>query len=187
MERELLLLGLLRRHEMHGYQLLEFIDSQMASCVDLKKPTAYFLLDKMAVTGWIHAEQTHEGNRPPRRVYRITAQGEAAFQRLLRENLAGYAPITFGSDIGLAFIGELPAEEALVLLEQRRKAIEVSFAAIKTVPPHEGGPQLMIEHQAHHLASDLEWVNRVIARTQKQISEKTKSRKSGHAQQPHKP
>lgn len=185
MERELLLLGLLRKHEMHGYQLLEFIDSQMASCVDLKKPTAYFLLEKMAVAGWIHADQTHEGNRPPRRVYRITAEGEAAFQRLLRENLGGYALTVFISDVGLAFIGELPDDEALALLEKRREAVEASIAAIKAVPLHEGGAQLMIEHQAHHLASELEWVSRIIARTKQQTKKKTKSGMSGHAQQPH--
>ena len=111
MERELLLLGLLRGHEMHGYQLMEFIDTQMASCVDLKKPTAYFLLDKMTAAGWIHFEQNQEGNRPPRRVYGITTEGEKAFQRLLRENLAAYEPARFISDIGLAFVDALPAEE----------------------------------------------------------------------------
>ena len=75
MERELLLLGLLREKGMHGYQLLEFIDTQMSMCVDLKKPTAYFLLERMTATGWIRFEQSQEGNRPPRRVYTITPKG----------------------------------------------------------------------------------------------------------------
>ena len=41
-------------------------------CSDLKKPTAFFLLDKMAQNGWISWTEEQEGNRPPRRNYQIT-------------------------------------------------------------------------------------------------------------------
>ena len=61
MEKKLLLLGLLRRQEMHGYQLNEFIDNNLALCTDLKKPTAYYLLDQMSKDGWISAEAEQEG------------------------------------------------------------------------------------------------------------------------------
>ena len=93
MERELLLLGLLRSQEMHGYQLHEAIDSHLGMGVQLTKPTAYRLLSNMAEDGWVTYREEQEGNRPPRRVYAITAQGEVAFQRLLRENLANYQPV----------------------------------------------------------------------------------------------
>ena len=81
MDRKLLLLGLLRQQEMHGYQLYEFIERELSFCTDLKKPTAYYLLNKMAERGWIVEEQSQEGKRPPRKVFRLTAQGEAAYQR----------------------------------------------------------------------------------------------------------
>ena len=48
MERELLLLGLLRSQDMHGYQLHEAIDSHLGMVVQLTKPTAYGLLSNMA-------------------------------------------------------------------------------------------------------------------------------------------
>ncbi|MFA9564800.1 MAG: SDR family oxidoreductase [Acidimicrobiales bacterium] len=51
MERKLLLLGLLRSHEMYGYQLNEFIDSHLGATVHLKKPTAYRLLNTMVDDG----------------------------------------------------------------------------------------------------------------------------------------
>ncbi len=170
MERELLLLGLLRAHGMHGYQLLEFVDTQMAFCVDLKKPTAYFLLDKMAAAGWISFEQGQEGNRPPRRVYHITPEGEVVFQRLLRENLASYAPTRFATDIGLAFADVLSKPESAHLLEQRRIAVQEQLTAAQNAPPHPGGVQLIIEHQIHHLMSELQWLNDVIKRMQIQIA-----------------
>ena len=172
-ERELLLLGLLREQGMHGYQLLEFIDTQMSSCVDLKKPTAYFLLDKMAAAGWIVAEQEQEGNRPPRRIYRITPEGEAVFQRLLRENLGCYAPARFAGDVGLVFAESLPPDEAAALLVQRRAEIEASLALVQAAPAHPGGAQLIIEHQIHHLSSELAWLNQVIERLAQGVRRKT--------------
>jgi len=63
MNRELLLLGLLRQSEMHGYKIIEFIERDLAICTDLKKPTAYFLLDKMAQNGWISWMEEREGKR----------------------------------------------------------------------------------------------------------------------------
>jgi DNA-binding PadR family transcriptional regulator len=162
LERELLLLGLLRHQGMHGYQLLEFIDTQMSSCVDLKKPTAYYLLDKMAAAGWIGYEQEQQGNRPPRRVYHITPEGEVAFQRLLRENLAGYPPVHFAGDVGLAFVDALPPQAAVSLLEQRRQEAQARLDAAKAAPVHPGGAQLLIDHQIHHLTAELVWLERVI-------------------------
>ncbi|MEO8607054.1 MAG: helix-turn-helix transcriptional regulator [Chloroflexota bacterium] len=168
MDRELLLLGLLRREDMHGYQLHEFINQNLSSCVDLKKPTAYFLLDKMAESGWIlEVEEQQEGNRPARHVYQLTPEGEAAFQRLLRENLSTYHSARFLSDIGLAFLDTLEPAEAIALLNQRRGIIASELANAEAVPAHSGSSQLVIEHLVRHLRTEHEWLNEVIGRLEK--------------------
>ncbi|MCE7984422.1 MAG: PadR family transcriptional regulator [Caldilinea sp. CFX5] len=164
MERELLLLGLLRQEEMHGYRLAEFIERDLTTCTDLKKSTAYFLLDKMAKQGWITQSQAQEGNRPPRRVYRITAAGEAQFQRLLRENLASHLPTYFASDVGLAFLDTLAPAEAVALLHQRRSALEEDLAAARAVPQHSGSWQLLVEHRRVYLEAELRWLDEVLGR-----------------------
>ena len=163
MDRKLLLLGLLRRQEMHGYQLHEFIDKNLALCTNLKKPTAYYLLDKMAADGWLLTETEQEGNRPPRRIYRLTPKGEDAFQRLLRKNLAQYAPVDFPGDVGLAFLEWLDADEAWALLTQRQHELETRLQEIQNVPAHQGSLQLVFSHQKHHLQAELDWLADVIA------------------------
>lgn len=164
MERELLLLGLLRRVDMHGYQLHEFINRYMASCADLKKPTAYYLLDKLQERGWIAVtrEETGENNRPPRRVYQVTDEGEIAFQRLLRENLAAYHSTTFPGNIGLAFLDNLSQDEALLLLKERHATLSAELSAVRSIPVHEGSMQFVIDHQIHHLESELAWLDKVM-------------------------
>ncbi len=162
MERKVLLLGLLRSHEMHGYQLNEIIESHMGTSVALKKPTAYRLLNQMAEDGWITHREEREGNRPPRRVYAITPEGEAAFQQLLRESLADYKPAEFRSDISLAFLDTLPPEEAISLLRQRRSIIEHVSQTMHSSDKHHGSFQLVIEHKVRHLLTELEWLDQVI-------------------------
>ena len=163
MDRKLLLLGLLRRQEMHGYQLYEFIERDLAVCTDLKKPTAYYLLNKMAADGWIAEELEQEGNRPPRRVYRITPAGEEQFQSALRENIAAHEPVYFSGDMGLAFLDDLPPEEALDCLRQRREALSEALGATHATPRHPGSMQLVLDHRLHHQRAELDWLDGLLA------------------------
>lgn len=164
MERELLLLGLLRQARMYGYQLHAFLERDLATCTDLKKPTAYFLLDKMTKQGWITQAEEREGNRPPRRVYQVTAEGEQQFQRLLRENLGGYSMTRFAGDVGLAFADALAPREVLELLQQRHAALAADLADARAVPRHGGSIQVVVEHRIAHLEAEVRWLDDVMAR-----------------------
>jgi DNA-binding PadR family transcriptional regulator len=168
MERELLLLGFLRREQAHGYRLNEFIEREMVTCTDIKKPTAYFLLDKMAKQGWIARHETREGNRPPRRVYRLTARGEAVYQKLLRENLSSFIAAKFPGDVGLAYADDLDPQEVLVLLAERRAALAAHLEDTRQAPQHAGSLQLLVDHQVLHLEAELAWLDQVMDRFKKQ-------------------
>ncbi len=163
MDRELLLLGLLRSQTMHGYQLHEVIDGHLGMGVRLTKPTAYRLLGQMADEGWLAYREEQEGNRPPRRVYTVTPEGEAAFQLLLRENLAHHHPSDFTCHIGLAFLDELSAEEALPLLRKRRAIIKQRIESTRAYGEHPGSLHLMLDRQAHLLAAELDWLETLMA------------------------
>lgn len=162
MERELLLLGLLRQEGRHGYELYDFIERTMQACVDLKRPTAYYLLDKLAKGGYIEEREEQVGNRPPRRVYRLTAAGDTYYQQLLRDNLGGHRPPPFPDTIGLAFLDDVPAAEALTLLSRRRAVIAAELDGLRAVPDHPGSLQLVIDHQTAYLAAELAWLDGVI-------------------------
>jgi DNA-binding PadR family transcriptional regulator len=170
MERELLLLGLLRRQKMHGYQLNEFIERDLAMCTDLKKSTAYFLLDKLVKEGLVAFEQTQEGARPPRRVYHLTEQGEQTFQKLMRESLSIYDPVRFSNDISLLFADALPTAEVLSLLREQQQSLQQQLTTIKAVPPHPGMLQWVIDHRRVHLESELSWLTGVIGRLESELT-----------------
>jgi len=159
----------LRQHAMHGYELHSFIENAMSTCVDLKKPTAYLLLDQMTAAGWIRVTEQRSGNRPPRKVYSLTATGEAEFQRLLRTNLATVVEVKFGGDVGLAFVDALPPAEAIDLLTQRQQALAGQLQVARQAPPHAGSLQFLIDHQVHYLTSELTWVDKVIAQLRTKV------------------
>ena len=162
MERKLLLLGMLRDHDMHGYQINEMVDIHLGSSVQLTKPTAYRLLNQMAEDGWILFREEQEGKRPPRRVYSITPRGEAEFQNTLRQCLANYQPPEHHSITCLAYLDQIPDGEAAQLLGQRRKMIIESLDALNSGDMHHGSFQLVIDNQVFHLKAELEWLDKVL-------------------------
>lgn len=164
MHRRLLLLGLLRQKEMHGYRLNEFIDRMLGICSDLKRSTAYFLLGKLAQEGYVTESTVREGNYPERNVYAMTPAGEEYFLSLLRENLGGFERVRYPDDIGLAFIHELPEEESRALLQSRRERLAAELESLEKVPPHGGTIDLIIERNQVLLKAELEWLDRSMDR-----------------------
>ena len=163
MDRELLLLGMLRTNERHGYQINELIEAHLGTSIELKKPTVYKLLGNMLENGWISYREEQEGNYPTRRVYTITLQGEEAFQQILRENLANYRPTSYLNNIGIVYLEALPAEEALSLLRHRRDDVERFRGEIHSDEKHQGGYQRMLSYHLNHLNAELDWLDEVIA------------------------
>ena len=162
MERELLLLGLLQQEGRHGYELHDFIEKYLQTCIELKKPTAYYLLEKLAKGGYVTETMEQSGNRPARRVYELTQVGEEYFQQLLRENLSQYIPVRFANLIGLAFLDNITPAEAIPLLRQRRDTMALQLAEAEAAPAHHGAFQLLIHHKVSHLQAELNWLDTVI-------------------------
>jgi DNA-binding PadR family transcriptional regulator len=163
MERKLLLLGMLRQHDMYGYQINDLIDAHLGSSINLTKPTAYRLLHNMAEQGWISFREEKVGKRPTRRIYTITETGDVKFQEMLKRCLGQYQPSEHTSSVCLAFIDTLPPEEVLPLLEKRRATIAELIASMKLDESHHGAFQLTLDHQIRHLETDLEWLIEVIS------------------------
>ena len=163
MERKLLLLGMLRMQEMHGYQIYEMIEAHLGISIQLKKPTVYKLLGSMEEDGWIISREEQEGNYPPRRVYAITTEGEASFQQLLRENIAVYKPSSYLGNIGIVFLDGIDKDEVAALLSERREKVE---ALSRQIDDHIGeveGYDLMLSYHRSHLAAELNWLDEILS------------------------
>lgn len=164
MEKRLLILGVLRNQEMHGYQLSEHLDHKVGMVIALKKSNAYKLLGKMEEEGWVTHHEEREGNRPPRRVYAITPEGEAAFQRMLRESLAAYPSPEFPSVVALNYLDALPADDVIALLGKRREKIKMRLSEIDAIPVKVRSMHLGIAYLHRFYSAELEWLDEVTGR-----------------------
>jgi DNA-binding PadR family transcriptional regulator len=164
MERELLLLGMLREVEMYGYQINEMIQTTLGSSIKLTKPTAYRILHSLAEKGMISFREEKEGNRPTRRVYKITKAGREHFKDLLKQSLGEFRPMENVNAFGFAFIDEIPAREARSLLENRCEKLSRALDNFFEDDTQYENYQLVVENQILHLSAELEWLKDVIAR-----------------------
>ena len=162
MVRQLLLLGILLGGKMHGYQLNEYVTHAMGMYTDLKKPTAYYELDKLEREGYVEHEVQREGKRPERRVYQITDKGRACFLDLLRRHLSGFTRTYYGDDIGIAFMDQLSDAEARELLAEKREKILALLTKFHELPEHGGNWRYVVRHNIAHLEADLAWLDGVL-------------------------
>lgn len=163
-ERALLLLGLLKTQSQHGYQINEFIEKNLRRIINMKKSTAYTILDRLAQAGCVTVHTEQEGNRPPRKVFAITPEGEEQFYSLLRENLAKSDPLLFPGDIGLMFLEHLPADEVVGYLQQRLTQVDEQLQSFERAPIHRynRGSRLAVDHVQTLLRAERGWLQETI-------------------------
>jgi len=170
MDHTLLVLGLLKLQEMHGYHLGDLIDKRLSYLTDLKKPTLYHLLAKLEAAGDVAQSLSREGNRPERRTYRLTESGAAHFDALLRDNLQDAPAAYFADDIGLLFLSELPAAEARACLDQKRAGMSGRLAAMQAaLERHTPGTPayFTLQHHVLHLRAESAWLDSLLDQLKK--------------------
>ncbi|MQA06565.1 MAG: PadR family transcriptional regulator [Streptosporangiales bacterium] len=164
----LLVLGVVRVYGCaHGYLVRNDLVSWGAEeWANVKWGSIYHALRQMAKEGLLEAS-----DGPNWRVdYTITDQGEATFERLLRDALREPSTRRDLLTAGLAFITALPRAEAVTLLEERLKGLqdEVDAAAhLDTAAGAGDGPSHLPELfglWAHSVNSSIEWTSGLIDR-----------------------
>lgn len=162
----LVILGILSRHPMHGYEIKHIIEDHMGDWTDIKFGSIYFALSKLAEEGSLEiVEETRQGNRPSRIIYRITEKGRHEFLRLLKELWAEDGRTLYSFDIGLFFMHSLAKAEVQELLDRRIMKMQQNInyldrhRAERESDPHV--PPLasaIMQHSLLHFHTELDWL-----------------------------
>ncbi|MDN3240461.1 PadR family transcriptional regulator [Glycomyces tritici] len=129
----LLVLGLVRwLGPVHGYLVRRELDTwRMPGKAEIGAGSIYHALKKLTADGQLEVVATESVDaRPARTTYRITARGEAEFQRTLREKLWDVQDAEDPFSTAWSFALVLTPAENIALLHQRA---EVLFARIEQV------------------------------------------------------
>ena len=101
---EIALLGLLRAHPRHAYELHQLLtegSEPLGIIWRLKQSNLYALLAKLEEAGYVASTVELHGSRPPRKMLQVTPEGRAAFAHWL------LIPVDHGRDFRLEFLAKL--------------------------------------------------------------------------------
>jgi DNA-binding PadR family transcriptional regulator len=103
-EKELLLLGLLKESPKHGYDIKRKIKEILSLFAGVDLKSIYYPLQVLERDGLVIKRTTKPGNRPERIVYELTSKGESYFDDLLNRSFLNFKRPQFSLDLSLYFL-----------------------------------------------------------------------------------
>lgn len=143
---KLIILGLLRNKDMHGYEIQTIIqESRIDQWANVLSGSIYYALNKMEEEAIIKTIKEERTGARIRKIYQITEKGEEQYQQLLRENLI-LQPHSLKSNftLALSMIDQLPSNEALSILNRNLTHLQ------KTKQEWEKGKEIKLKIHANH-------------------------------------
>ncbi|MCM3534821.1 transcriptional regulator, PadR family [Cellulosimicrobium aquatile] len=128
-----LVLAVLLEQPMHPYEMLVRLRKRRDDrLVRLNPGAVYHAVDRLERDGLVErAGVDRDGNRPERTLYAITPAGVAAHDARTRD-LVRETPREYPAfPVGLALVHDLPREDALALLRERRAALAAAIDGVR--------------------------------------------------------
>jgi DNA-binding PadR family transcriptional regulator len=172
------ILGLLTRQSMSGYDIKRFLKS-LSWLIDVPSlgslyPSLHALLKDRLVTVEVVASQ----DRPSRKIYSITEEGEKALQAWLSQPSESDASLK-KFVMRLALAGQLSQVSLLAHLEQRRVRVAAQKMNLEQAIEAENadadlGERLMLDYGLSLAVAELAWLDSTLARlSQSSLSDET--------------
>lgn len=176
-----IMLGLLRIRPMSGYDIKQTFERAIASYWNAGNSQIYTTLKNLHKAGLIDAEVIVQTSRPNRKVYHLTATGNAELEKWLKESV----PERFTKDEFLTkifFCGETSDHIALTHLKEHRESLikqlahmdwaRQEYGSRATRRPHLLEYQLLVrEYKEAQLNASLDVTNRAIERLEQRLKQ----------------
>jgi len=120
MRLEVILLGLLKEGEKHGYEIKKIIEDEIKPLTNVTLTSIYYTLEKLAKKGYLQCKKGRSGQRPEKRVYSLTPKGEMFLNKLLIRNFLYLERPFFNLDLVLYFLDRLPSQKQIKKLIDKR-------------------------------------------------------------------
>lgn len=124
-QRELFVLGLLRRKSASAYQVDKTLREHTPLYRTFKRGNVYAMVERLSSTGLLEREPTaaKRGPQKTKVLYRLSSAGEQRFHELLRGVMLDVQADDPALETALVLLGQLPRAEAIEILLEREKQI----------------------------------------------------------------
>lgn len=174
MSLENALLGFLQITPMTGYDMKKLFENAIASFWNAPQSQIYSVLRRLETEGSIEAEIIYQETKPNRKLYQITAEGEAKFRKWMSES---HPPATNRNSflLQLWFSGFIDDESIVKILVERvsdlQERIKQLEAKSKADLDHEDDPPrdrffwwLTLNYGVQHRRFQIDWTEQMIER-----------------------
>ena len=164
-QRELFILGLLRRKPASAYAIDRAMREHSPLYRSFKRGNVYGFIERLCASGLIEHEEAEESRRGPRKtkaVYRVSASGEERFAALLHDVIVDVQAEHAALETALVLLGQLQRERATALLEERASSVAAHerrlSRLIGDMRDRAGSAYLSASHTLHRLRSERRYV-----------------------------
>ncbi len=133
MERELLVLGLLRWQPLSAYAIDRAVRQHTALYRGLRRGNVYSLVARLAKSGYLsgRAGKAKRGPATSKIIYHVTTKGQQRFREILQEVLCDTGTSDCALEIALVLLTALRRLEATRLLQRRNKELVAQERRLK--------------------------------------------------------
>ena len=175
-EREAAILGLLHERPLSGYTIEKIIKERgMQHWTDIGFSSIYYVLKRLESRNLIVSSCTQQENKPSRKVYTITEEGEHRMKAKVSFLLSRNQRIVSPFDLGIAHLQLLSPTETIACLNERIRALDKAIEHIKTHHvQHETcrKPYFLLalsDRALAHLCAEKSWVEKFIAEVSQHV------------------
>jgi DNA-binding PadR family transcriptional regulator len=168
-QRELFVLGVLRRTPASAYAIDKAMREHSPLYRSFKRGNVYNLIERLATAGLL-ARQPGESRRGPRKtklLYRLTPAGERRFIDLLKTVILDVQSEHAAVETALVLLGQLERDRATALLEARATNVEAHERRLARLlgdmRKRAGAAYLSASHTLHRLRGERRYLSDTIA------------------------
>jgi len=168
-EREAAILGLLCEKPLYGYTIEKIIEERgMRHWTNIGFSSIYYVLKRLESRDLIVSTCKQQENKPSRKVYTITSEGEYRMKEKVRSLLSRHQRVTSPFDLGIAHLPILSTKETIACLNERIKGLDHAIEQIQAHRiQHEkiNKPYFLLalsDRALAHLSTEKIWVEKFI-------------------------
>ena len=175
-EREAAILGLLCEKPLYGYTIEKIIEERgMRHWTEIGFSSIYYVLKRLESRNLVVSSCRQQENKPSRKVFTITIDGEHLMKEKVRSLLSKNQRIVSPFDLGIAHLRLLSPSETIACLNERIKALDAAIEHVNTHRiQHENmkKPYFLLalsDRALAHLCTEKIWVEKFIAEVKQHV------------------
>lgn len=154
------LLGLLTRKPMHGYELHQFFiaPSPLGRVWHLGMSQMYKLLKDLENLDYVEVSVEPQESRPDKKVYHVTSSGREAFLQWLQTPVSGIRLIRV-EFLGKLFLARtLGSEMVERVIDVQEEACQALLGELQEAMPEEGFEDLVFRFRRGQIEAAIDWL-----------------------------